>query len=251
MNDVKKTWCGPVYTLDPERLERQLDRLSAEGWQLEGTGWLSFRYRRGAPNEYRYRVQYLYESRDGQKDDYVRGLAELGVELVMDIGSFLILRRRNDGTPFELFSDLDSRITSEKRYLRTRGLLAAFWLVLAAGPLRRARCAGRRCGTGASSNMPRTLRRRAGSTFHACGRRASLRTLFSVCCGLSWASAFSGRRAAPRSGSAGCGRRGLSKNKRSAAPASCVSLCDFYRISMRECRGANGKNRLPFRGKRL
>lgn len=56
----------------------------------------------------------------------------------MDIGSFLILRRRNDGTPFELFSDLDSRITSEKRYLRTRGLLAAFWLVLAAGPLRRA-----------------------------------------------------------------------------------------------------------------
>lgn len=138
MNDVKKTWCAPAWLLDPERLERQLDRLSAEGWQLEGTGWLSFRYRRGAPNEYRYRVQYLYESRDGQRDNYVRGLAELGVELVMDIGSFLIPRRRNDGTPFELFSDLDSRITSEKRYLRTRGLLAAFCLVLAAGPLRRA-----------------------------------------------------------------------------------------------------------------
>ena len=138
MNDVKKTWCAPAWLLDPERLERQLDRLSAEGWQLEGTGWFSLHYRRGKPNEYCYRVQYLYESRDGQKDDYVRGLAELGVEPVMDIGSFLILRRRNDGTPFELFSDLDSRITSEKRYLRTRGLLAAFWLVLAAGPLRRA-----------------------------------------------------------------------------------------------------------------
>ena len=90
MNDVKKTWCGPVYTLDPEKMERQLDRLSAEGWQLEGTGWFSLHYRRGKPNEYRYRVQYLYESRDGQRDDYVRGL------------------------------------------------LAAFWLVLAAGPLRRA-----------------------------------------------------------------------------------------------------------------
>lgn len=90
MNDVKKTWCAPVWLLDPERLERQLDRLSAEGWQLEGTGWFSLRYRRGKPNEYCYRVQYLYESRDGQKDDYVRGL------------------------------------------------LAAFWLVLAAGPLRRA-----------------------------------------------------------------------------------------------------------------
>lgn len=90
MDDVKKTWCAPAWLLDPERLERQLDRLSAEGWQLEGTGWFSLRYRRGKPNEYCYRVQYLYESRDGQRDDYVRGL------------------------------------------------LAAFWLVLAAGPLRRA-----------------------------------------------------------------------------------------------------------------
>lgn len=90
MDDVKKTWCAPAWLLDPERLERQFNRLSAEGWQLEGTGWFSLRYRHGKPNEYRYRVQYLYESRDGQKDDYVRGL------------------------------------------------LAAFWLVLAAGPLRRA-----------------------------------------------------------------------------------------------------------------
>ena len=108
MDDVKKTWCAPVWLLDPERLERQLDRLSAEGWQLEGTGWLSFRYRRGKPNEYRYRV----------------------------------------------------------------------------------------CST---------------STSPATGRRTTM-----------------------------C-----------AAPASCVSLCDFYRISMRECRGANSKNGLPFRGKRL
>ena len=49
MNDVKKTWCGPVYTLDPEKMERQFNRLSAEGWQLEGTGWFSLRYRRGKP----------------------------------------------------------------------------------------------------------------------------------------------------------------------------------------------------------
>ena len=230
-------------------MERQFNRLSAEGWQLEGAGWLSFRYRRGAPNEYRYRVQYLYESRDGQKDDYVRGLAELGVELVMDIGSFLILRRRNDGTPFELFSDLDSQITSEKRYLRTRGLLAAFWLVLAAGPLRRAAV-----WYGCILEYAADLTAESGIDLP---RLWAEGILTDALLGLLWASAFSGRRTAPRSGSAGCGRRGLSKNsglsknKRSAAPASCVSLCDFYRISMRECRGANGKNGLPFRGKRL
>ena len=138
MDNVKKTWCGPAYTLDPEKMERQFNRLSTEGWQLEDVGWFSFRYRRGEPNEYQYRVQYIYESRDNQKDDYVRGLAELGIELVMDIDSILILRKRNDGTPFELFSDLDSQITSEKRYFQTRGSLAAPWLVLAANSLRRA-----------------------------------------------------------------------------------------------------------------
>ena len=246
MDDVKKTWCAPAWLLDPERLERQFNRLSAEGWQLEGTGWLSFRYRRGAPNEYRSRVQYLYESRDGQKDDYVRGLAELGVELVMDIGSFLILRRRNDGTPFELFSDLDSRITSEKRYLRTRGLLAAFWLVLAAGPLRRAAV-----WYGCILEYAADLTAESGIDLP---RLWAEGILTDALLGLLWlimGVGFLRRRTAPRSGSAGCGRRGLSKNKRSAAPASCVSLCDFYRISMRECRGANGKNGLPFRGKRL
>ena len=195
MNDVKKTWCGPVYTLDPEKMERQFNRLSAEGWQLEGTGWLSFRYRRGAPNEYRYRVQYLYESRDGQKDDYVRGL------------------------------------------------LAAFWLVLAAGPLRRAAV-----WYGCILEYAADLTAESGIDLP---RLWAEGILTDALLGLLWASAFSSRRTAPRSGSAGCGRRGLSKNKRSAAPASCVSLCDFYRISMRECRGANGKNGLPFRGKRL
>ena len=87
MDDVKKTWCAPAWLLDPEKMERQFNRLSAEGWQLEGTGWFSFRYRRGKPNEYRYRVQYLYESRDGQKDDYVRGLAELGVGFLQQLYS--------------------------------------------------------------------------------------------------------------------------------------------------------------------
>lgn len=77
MDDVKKTWCTPAWLLDPKRLERQFNRLSAEGWQLEGTGWFFLRYRCGKPNEYCYRVQYLYESRDGQRADYVCGSREL------------------------------------------------------------------------------------------------------------------------------------------------------------------------------
>ena len=202
MNDVKKTWCAR-HALDPERLERQLTALR-RGLAARGHGLAFLPLSPRKPNEYRYRVQYLYESRDGQRDDYVRGLAELGVELVMDIGSFLILRRRNDGTPFEL-SPTSTRGSRARSAIFGRAACSRRLLIL------RRRCAGRRCGTGASSNMPRTLRRRAGSTFHACGRRASLRTLFSVCCGLSWASAFSGsvplREAAPQAAAGAAYRR--------------------------------------------
>ena len=246
MNDVKKTWCAPAWLLDPERLERQLDRLSAEG--------CSSRARAGFPSAIAVerRMSTATVCSTSTSPATVRGttmcaaLPSWALSWSWTSGAFSSCA---DGTTARRLSSSPTSTRGSRARSAIFGRAACSrrfgW------SLRRARCAGRRCGTGASSNMPRTLRRRAGSTFHACGRRASLRTLFSVCCGLSWASAFSGRRTAPQSGSAGCGRRGLSKNKRSAAPASCVSLCDFYRISMRECRGANGKNGLPFRGKRL
>lgn len=41
-------------------------------------------------------MQYIYESRDGQRTDYVKTLADMGVEKVGDMGSFLVLRKKAD-----------------------------------------------------------------------------------------------------------------------------------------------------------
>ena len=84
------------------------------------------------PNEYEYRVQYIYESRDGQRTDYVKTLADMGVEKVGDMGSFLVLRKRADGAPFTLYSDLDAQIMDARRLMRIKIILAVAFALLAA-----------------------------------------------------------------------------------------------------------------------
>ena len=86
----------------------------------------------GEPNEYEYRVQYIYESRDGQRTDYVKTLADMGVEKVGDMGSFLVLRKRADGAPFTLYSDLDAQIMDARRLMRIKIILAVAFALLAA-----------------------------------------------------------------------------------------------------------------------
>ena len=120
------------YANDPERIEEQANRMAKEGWLLEKFGSLLSTYRRGAPNEYEYRVQYIYESRDGQRTDYVKTLADMGVEKVGDMGSFLVLRKRADGAPFTLYSDLDAQIMDARRLMRIKIILAVAFALLAA-----------------------------------------------------------------------------------------------------------------------
>ena len=107
------------YAIDPERIEEQAIRMAKEGWLLEKFGSLFSTYRRGRADEYEYRVQVKEAGMD--RLVYTAELAEFGIEEVGSVGDLLILRKSSDGTPFELYSDLDSRIAQQKkavRYLR-------------------------------------------------------------------------------------------------------------------------------------
>ena len=115
------------YANDPERIEEQANRMAKEGWLLEKFGALFSTYRRGKAGEYEYRVQVKEAGMD--RLTYVAELAEFGIEEVGGVGDLLILRKKSDGTPFELYSDLDSRIAQQRkavRYLRG-GLIASFF----------------------------------------------------------------------------------------------------------------------------
>lgn len=116
------------YANDPERIEEQANRMAKEGWLLEKFGSLFSTYRRGAPGEYEYRVQVKEAGID--RLTYIAELTEFGIEEVGSVGDLLILRKSSDGTPFELYSDLDSRIAQQKkavRYLRKGLIMSFFW----------------------------------------------------------------------------------------------------------------------------
>ena len=116
------------YANDPERIEEQANRMAKEGWILEKFGSLFSTYRRGKAGEYEYRVQVKEAGMD--RLTYVAELAEFSIEEVGSVGDLLVLRKSSDGTPFELYSDLDSRIAQQKkavRYLRKGLIMSFFW----------------------------------------------------------------------------------------------------------------------------
>lgn len=117
------------YAIDPERIERRANEMAKEGWLLEKFGSLVSAYRRGAPNEYEYRVQVKEAGID--RLTYIAELTEFGIEEIGSVGDLLVLRKKADGTPFDLYSDLDSLIAQQKkavRYLRAGLLLSLGWM---------------------------------------------------------------------------------------------------------------------------
>ena len=46
---------------------------------------------------------------------YIAELTEFGIEEVGGVGDLLVLRKKADGTPFDLYSDLDSLIAQQKK----------------------------------------------------------------------------------------------------------------------------------------
>ena len=117
------------YAIDPERIEEQANKMAKEGWLLEKFGSLFSTYRRGRAGEYEYRVQVKEAGMD--RLAYVAELAEFGIEEVGGVGDLLVLRKKSDGAPFELYSDLDSRIAQQRkavRYLRGGLILSCGWM---------------------------------------------------------------------------------------------------------------------------
>ena len=95
---TKKWNRAPLAPERVEEMERYLNEMSHEGWQCCEIVRDELRFVRGEQDEYTYRVQYFYESRDGEKDDYLRTLGETGAALVGEYGEVLILRKkRADG----------------------------------------------------------------------------------------------------------------------------------------------------------
>ncbi|UUX34776.1 DUF2812 domain-containing protein [Fundicoccus culcitae] len=128
---MEKTVYKVFMTWDYEREITWLNDMSAQGWQLKKPGFFRYTFEKDEPNKYQYALEYLNVGNEKMKD-YFTFLEETGIEIMTQVGNWAYYRKVNDGKPFEIFNDNESKIEHFKRIL---SLLLVFlilegWLAL-------------------------------------------------------------------------------------------------------------------------
>ena len=112
---------------DYEKEETWLNEMSAKG--LAFTGYFPFRYSFAEckPGEYVYRIELLDKSPSNpESEQYLKFMEEGGAEQVSTWYRWVYFRKRSDGGKFEIYNDIDSKLT---HYKRVYGLFLALVLI--------------------------------------------------------------------------------------------------------------------------
>lgn len=116
-----------------EKEEEWLNEMSSKGYLLKEVGFYKYLFEEGAPNEYTYRIELLDDIPTTEKNvQYIDFLKSIGIDVVGSYSRWIYLRRRNDGIPFEMFSDLDSKINHYKKIIFLGNSLTFFelWILM-------------------------------------------------------------------------------------------------------------------------
>ncbi|MBE6117440.1 MAG: DUF2812 domain-containing protein [Erysipelotrichaceae bacterium] len=101
----KKTVWKWFFVWDFDKEEDWLNEMADEGWVLCSVGFCSYTFERCAPEEYTIRLE-MKKPDDG----YISFMEETGAEYIGRVVQWIYFRKRNEYGPFDLFSDMDSRI---------------------------------------------------------------------------------------------------------------------------------------------
>ena len=111
---------------DFEKEERWLNDMAAKGLALSDYSWGRYAFEETPRGAYLYRIELLENlPSHPESQAYLRFLEENGVEVVTSYMRWVYLRRSAAEGPFDLYTDLDSRIRHYKRIL-------TFWDVMTA-----------------------------------------------------------------------------------------------------------------------
>jgi hypothetical protein len=104
---------------DFEKEERWLNEMAAKGWQLGRYSLGTYHFEPGEAGHWIYRIELLSSApRSPAGREYLAFLRDTGVETVSTYLNWAYLRRLAASGSFDLFSDLESRITHYRRILR-------------------------------------------------------------------------------------------------------------------------------------
>ena len=105
--------------MDYEKEERWLNEMASRGWHLVRYRLGGYRFEQGEPGEWIYRIELLpAEPGSAASQEYLTLLLDSGAKVVSTHARWVYLRRPAALGPFELFSDLESRIGHYRRVLK-------------------------------------------------------------------------------------------------------------------------------------
>ena len=115
MRKVVHKW---FWAWDFEKEEKWLGEMAAQGLCLVGVGWCKFEFEECLPGEYAVRLELLDKPTcHPESENYIRFIEETGAEQVGSYIRWVYFRKKTELGPFDLFSDLASRISHLKRIL--------------------------------------------------------------------------------------------------------------------------------------
>ncbi len=119
---IVKKW---IWVWDFDKEERWLNTMAQQGWVLDKLGFCRYEFVRCEPGEYIVRL----EMRE-HDEAYLGFMADSGAEYVGRMVKWIYFRRKAEYGPFDIFSDLDSRIAHLDRMCQTMKILGIANLVI-------------------------------------------------------------------------------------------------------------------------
>lgn len=116
------------WAWDFDKEEQWITDFAADGLDLVDAFAFRYVFEEGTPGAYEYRLELLENlpTHPGSQR-YLRFLEETGIECVSSYGRWVYLRRLRDGVPFDLFSDIDSKVNHLRRILAIVGVALMMW----------------------------------------------------------------------------------------------------------------------------
>jgi hypothetical protein len=107
-----------------EKEEKWLNEMSAKGLAMTGYTWCRYVFEESPQNEFIYRIELLKNPpAHAESAGYIKFLEDSGIECVDAYMRWIYLRKKSSDGDFDIYSDLDSKLT---HYGRVRSL----WVTL-------------------------------------------------------------------------------------------------------------------------
>ena len=120
---------------ESEREEPFLGEMSWNGWHLVKTNYFSYKFQKGEPADYQYRMDFM--SKELGRAEYVQLLQDAGWEIVDtrrdDFGVWAYCRKlRSENDTLELYTDTESKLELVRRIKKAYWRLLGISLVILA-----------------------------------------------------------------------------------------------------------------------